>query len=95
MPEVHFKVAWPDGEQQIYYSPSTVIYKSLQAGHKYSQADFHQRVNSALEQASQRVAEKYGYACSAAADEQQKINFKLSCLREAGNAGAVTVLAFS
>lgn len=94
MPAVYFRVAWPDGDQQTYYSPSTVIHQSLEAGYDYPLDDFAARVNSALERASARVQAKYGYACSAAADEQLKINHKILALREQGTEGAVTLLSF-
>ncbi|WP_018016135.1 MSMEG_0570 family nitrogen starvation response protein [Teredinibacter turnerae] len=94
MPAVYFEVAWPDGDCQTYYSPSTVIHQTFQAGDEYPLDDFATRVNSALELASARVQAKYGFACSAAADEQLKINHKIVALREQGAAGAVTLLAF-
>lgn len=88
MPSVNFKVVWPDGEQVTYYSPSTVIYQHLKVG-SYTQAEFSERVRTSLSAASERVYERFGYYCSAASAEQEKIDRKLQFLREQDIAGRV------
>jgi uncharacterized repeat protein (TIGR04042 family) len=35
MPERHFDIQWPNGEQQSYYSPSSTISNYLIAGQTY------------------------------------------------------------
>lgn len=80
MPAVKMKVTWPDGECLSYYSPSTVIYDFFKTGRTYDLFDFHERINKALTQASERVREKYGFACSAAADELEIIVGKINRL---------------
>jgi len=76
MPAVTFRVRWPDSTVSECYSPSTVIREFLQAGEAYPLADFVQRTQSALTLASERVQAKYGYACSAAADQMQDIQIR-------------------
>lgn len=88
MPSVNFKVVWPDGEQVTYYSPSTIIHQHLKAG-SYSQEEFAERVRTSLHAASERVYERFGYYCSAASAEQEKIDRKLQFLREQKISGAV------
>lgn len=90
MPSVNFKVVWPDGEQATYYSPSTIIHQYLKMG-SYSQEEFAERVTRSLSAASERVYERFGYYCSAASAEQEKIDHKLQSLREQKITGEVTL----
>ncbi len=76
MPAVTFRVRWPDSTVSECYSPSAVIRDFLQAGEAYPLADFVQRTQSALTLASERVQAKYGFACSAAADQMQDIQMR-------------------
>ena len=76
MPAVMFRVRWPDATVSECYSPSTVIKDFLQTGEAYPLADFVQRTQSALTLASERVRAKYGFACSAAADQMQDIQIR-------------------
>jgi putative flavoprotein involved in K+ transport len=66
MPEVYFRVRWPDGTVEQCYSPSSVISDHLSAGTEYTVADFMNRTRRALSQASRRVEQVYGYPCSRA-----------------------------
>lgn len=95
MPAVNFKIAWPDGDKNTYYSPSTIIYEFLKGNESYPQKDFSIRVSLALEKASERVRAKYGYACSSAADEHRKIQQKLSELNRHHVDGDVRVISLS
>lgn len=67
MPEMHFRVRWPDGSPQRCYSPSLVVEDYLQPGETYTLDDFVERSRLALEIASERVRERYGFACTSAA----------------------------
>lgn len=66
MPEVHFRIRWPDGTIEQCYSPSSVITDHLSAGRDYTVADFMGRARRALTQASSRVEQIYGRPCSLA-----------------------------
>ncbi len=66
MPEMHFTVRWPDGSEQVCYSPSLVVREHLETDVPYDVADFVQRVRTALDIASERVRAKYGFACTSA-----------------------------
>jgi uncharacterized repeat protein (TIGR04042 family) len=73
MPAVHFRIKWPDGTEANCYSPSTVIKDFLTPGERYPLGDFLARSREALQIGSERVREKYGFACSAAMDQLAQI----------------------
>ncbi|GAB2913197.1 MSMEG_0570 family nitrogen starvation response protein [Paraburkholderia jirisanensis] len=73
MPVMHFRVQWPDGTEVNCYSPSTVVGEFFHAGQRYALGDFLERARKALQIGSERVREKYGFACSAAMDQLAQI----------------------
>ncbi|HVR62801.1 MAG TPA: MSMEG_0570 family nitrogen starvation response protein [Polyangia bacterium] len=91
MPEMHFLVRWPDGDEMRCYSPSLVVRDFLEVGRSYPVAEFVDKSRTLFHIASERVRAKYGYACSAALDQLAKLEE-----RAAGCDGGapVTVLAF-
>lgn len=95
MPAVNFYVTWPDGEEVIYYSPSTIIHEHIKANTKYSIAEFQQKIDFAMAAASERVRAKYGFACSAASGEQEKIQQKIERLKSDNISGQVFVAALT
>lgn len=76
MPAVNFYLRWPNGEEERCYSPSTVIYDYFNAGESLSVDAFMQRAEKALNKASDRVEQRYGYACSSANDQLMKLQRK-------------------
>lgn len=66
MPEVRFRIRWPDGTVQECYSPSSVVTEYLASGADYTVADFMDRARRALHQASRRVEQIYGRPCGLA-----------------------------
>jgi uncharacterized repeat protein (TIGR04042 family) len=81
MPEVRFRVRWPDGRAQLCYSPSTVIKAVFAAGETYSLAAFLARAEDGLRRASERVREVHGFACA-------RSSAQLQTLRETASAYA-------
>lgn len=73
MPEMRFQIEWPNGEQQICYSPSLVMKEHLEIGVSYEIEDFTARCRTALGIASERVRAKYGFPCSLAQAEVSRI----------------------
>ncbi|MBO9531908.1 MAG: MSMEG_0569 family flavin-dependent oxidoreductase [Solirubrobacteraceae bacterium] len=73
MPEVAFDVRWPDGKLQQCVSPSRSIEAVLAPGARYSVEEFVRRSGDALRLGSERVRQKYGFHCTAAAAEIQAI----------------------
>ena len=94
MPEMHFLIEWPGGEQENCYSPSYIIEEYLTVGQSYAAGDFLERVRRALEIASERVRQRYGFACSSALDQLASIETKVHSLSSAERDGHVKVLAF-
>lgn len=73
MPEIRFQVEWPDGSQETCYSPSLVMKQYFTPGEAYPLTDFVERSRTALQIASDRVQAKYGFPCSLALGQIQKI----------------------
>jgi len=63
MPEMRFRIRWPDGRLGTCYSPSLVVKDYLVEGESYTLADFLDRSRVALSIASERVWAKYGRPC--------------------------------
>lgn len=74
MPEMTFTVEWPDGSFQECYSPSLVMHDHITTGESYPVPEFVRRVAGALDEASHRVQEKYGFACTSAAAQKEEIH---------------------
>lgn len=93
MPEMIFRVRWPDGTESDCYSPSLVVRDHLVPGADYPVADFLARADAALTEASARVQARYGFPCSRALGQLQTI--RTLCARCADSEDArVRVLSF-
>ena len=73
MPAMHYRLRWPDASVSTCYSPSLVIKDFLEPATAYAVPDFLQRLREATRIASDRVAAKFGFACSRAADQLAQI----------------------
>jgi putative flavoprotein involved in K+ transport len=76
VPEVSFTIRWPDGAVQRCTSPSRAITQALVAGGRYPVDELLRRSRAGLERGSERVRERYGFACTAAAaqiDEVERV----------------------
>ena len=67
MPEVELAIRWADGHVQAGTSPSTAIERWLVQSAVYPRDELAHRVRHGLAEASERVREVYGYACTSAA----------------------------
>ncbi len=92
MPEVRFRVRWPDGGIETCYSPSTIIKNFLEVGHPYPLDEFLERSRSGLYAASERVREEYGMTCSRAMAQLDAIEAKV---KKQTSATPVVVEAFT
>jgi uncharacterized repeat protein (TIGR04042 family) len=93
MPEMIFHIRWPDGSVEPCYSPSLVIKDYFAVGETYAVPEFLARSRAALTIASDRVREKYGFACSRAMG--QILRLENSARRfESAAGGGVTVTSF-
>lgn len=73
MPEMRFRVRWPDQSISLCYSPSQVIKDFFKPGEAYELEDFIARSRAALQIAGERVRQKYGYSCSSAMSQLDEI----------------------
>lgn len=73
MPVMHYRLRWPDDTELTCYSPSLVIKDHFAEGLSYPLADFLARARTATQIASDRVAARFGFACSRAADQLGEI----------------------
>ncbi len=95
MPAVNFIVRWPDGEEEACYSPSTVVYEFFEVGKHYSLDEFKSLSEAAFTCASERVRERFGYACSAAGDQLNIIHSRINRFKDLNVPGQITVLNMS
>ncbi|OUC12708.1 MAG: hypothetical protein B0A82_20975 [Alkalinema sp. CACIAM 70d] len=95
MPEMRFKIQWPDGTEEICYSPSLVIKEYFTPDQSYPLDDFVARSRTALTIASDRVQAKYGMPCSLALNQLSKIERRADQFQqEAAIPIAVKVIQF-
>jgi uncharacterized repeat protein (TIGR04042 family) len=73
MPELRFRIRWPDGSSESCYSPSLVIRDYFSVGTAYPLTDFLERSRVALGIASERVNSKYGMSCRRAMAQLARI----------------------
>lgn len=89
MPEVDFRVRWPDGSPQRLTSPSRTIERALCVGARYPVDEFVRRTVEALAAGSDRVRRRYGFACTASTAATREVKTRAA----AQPAGHVTVEA--
>lgn len=81
MPETWFNVRWPNETKTRCYSPSSTVTEFFEPGASYAVPEFVRRAREALTHAGERVRMKYGYSCSASAEQ-------LAAIERAANAYA-------
>jgi len=93
MPEMRFRIRWPDGAAESCYSPSLVVKDFFIPGESYRLADFIERSRTALTLASDRVEARYGRRCSRAAVQLARLETGAASFAATADA-RVTVDAF-
>lgn len=73
MPAMHFNLRWPDATVSRCYSPSLVIKDHFTPRTRYPLPLFMREIRMAMNVASERVRQKFGYACSMALDQLAEI----------------------
>lgn len=73
MPEIRFRIQWPDGTQETCYSPSLVVKDYFVPAQAYALDEFIRRATESLQIASDRVQAKYGMPCGLALGQLQKL----------------------
>ena len=74
MPVTYVYIEWPDHKTDQVYSPSSIIKKYFSSGEELTIENFLTACTEGLEKASERVQQKFGYACTSAMAETQRIN---------------------
>ena len=80
MPEVNIPIEWPGNVADSIYSPSTVIKDYFKPGDEFTPADFETKVTQALNLASERVYQRFGYECTSAMSELERLKSKIQTL---------------
>jgi uncharacterized repeat protein (TIGR04042 family) len=86
MPEMRFRIRWPDGSAETCYSPSLVIKDYFAVGADYPLADFLERSRTALGIASDRVKAKYGMPCRRALAQLARIEAAAGAFKDVPDA---------
>ncbi|NRB73843.1 MAG: MSMEG_0570 family nitrogen starvation response protein [Verrucomicrobiales bacterium] len=89
MPETPFTVTLPDGSFHACYSPSSVVKQYFEKGQEIPAGEFLTLAREALNEASERVRQKFGFACTGASASLADIE------RWAGNLPPDTPLTIS
>lgn len=76
MPETYVQIQWPNAEEDQLYSPSSVIKEFFIPGKAIIVEEFSKKSEKALHEASERVRQKMGFACTAAQAESYRISEK-------------------
>ena len=90
MPQVQLEIRWADGTVQPGTSPSTAIGRWLVAGGRYPREELLRRLRAGFAAASERVRERYGFACAGAAE--QLATFEAGAARHGVEATAIAVV---
>jgi len=89
MPEMRFRVRWPDGKRESCYSPSLVVKEYFTPGESYAVDEFVTRSRTALHLASDRVKARFGFACSLAMGQLDRIEARAKLFAETDGAKVV------
>ncbi len=91
MPETYVNIKWPNGESDSVYSPSSVIENYFNKNQDIEIISFVNTCEEALNEASNRVYEKFGFVCTAAISEAQRIKNKSEQIKTKGNVTIVSI----
>jgi len=81
MPETYLRVQLPDNKEETIYSPSTIIKEYFQKATVMSLDEFESNCSKALNHASKRVYERFGYECTSAMGELARVNRLIDKIR--------------
>lgn len=82
MPEVNVPIEWPDKQRDSIYSPSTILLQYIKSGDSLSVQDFDARISEALQLASQRVYQRYGFECTSAIGELARLKARIAAIND-------------
>ncbi len=73
MPVTYLTIIWPNNEEDQVYSPSSVIKEFFTKESELKVDDFLITIQNALNESSERVRMKFGFACTSAESELNRI----------------------
>lgn len=91
MPETYVNIKWPNGESDSVYSPSSIIESYFNENQDIEITFFVKDCEEALKEASNRVYQKFGFACTSAMSEIQRIKNKSEQVVTGGKVTIVSV----
>ena len=74
MPVTYVHIEWPNHKTDHVYAPSSVIQEYFKSGEYLSVEIFLAACSEGLHKASERVEQKFGYSCTSAIAELERIN---------------------
>lgn len=92
MPVTYINIVWPDNQKDRIYSPSSVIEEYFHSGELLSIEKFLIKSKEGLKEASERVRQKFGYACTSAQAESDRISEKC---QEFDNSKSVKIISIN
>jgi uncharacterized repeat protein (TIGR04042 family) len=94
MPEMQYRLRWPDAVETECYSPSLVIRDFFETGADYALTDFLRRLREATAIAAERVRVKYGFPCPRALAQLQAIETRALRFKDQDEA-RIVMLSFT
>jgi uncharacterized repeat protein (TIGR04042 family) len=94
MPEMTYRLRWPDDVETECYSPSLVIRDFFATGADYALEDFLRRLREATAIAAERVRVKYGVPCPRALAQLREIETQALRFEDQDQA-RIVMLSFS
>ena len=85
MPETYLRVQLPDNKEETIYSPSTIIKEYFEKATVMSLDEFESNCSKALNHASKRVYERFGYECTSAMGELARVNRLVDKIRSSAD----------
>lgn len=74
MPITYMNIEWPNKKDDQVYSPSSIIKTFFKPQEQLTVKQFKETCTQSLEEASERVRQKFGYACTSAMAEAKRIS---------------------
>ena len=89
MPETYLRVQLPNDKEETIYSPSTIIKEYFEKASIMSLDEFQNSCSKALNHASKRVYERFGYECTSAMGELARVNSLVDRIKSSAAPGDV------
>lgn len=92
MPVTHVNIVWPDHQEDKVYSPSSVVKEHFKSGEVLTIKEFLSKTEASLLEASERVRLKFGYGCTSAQAELNRIQEKCTSFNAENNIKIISII---